>query len=148
MESQTDNEFDGKHIFLIDYSGIISFLLYAIAFVFAFLTWYFPISQNSRAFEIYSRNISTIVAVYLLGRFFIQYYTLHTGFDFMSTKKSLKVISILLASASAVKIILSAYFAYAYLLQAGNMVGLYYVGEIVIWAAVGVFAIAYCKRLH
>lgn len=122
--------------------GAISFVISVLDLSLMFLV---NIPENVDPVEIYARVLSSAFAILVMGFFFDRFYRLHFLGDRI-LMKPLKVISIILAAAAVVKVLISAYYLYFCILN-GNIVLLYYAGEILLWSVMAIFAWLYYRRM-
>lgn len=124
---------------------IAGILLFIFPLFYLFLLFYIEISPFADPVEIYLRNISSVVALFVLGGFLDLYYKSY--FDLNErVMRSFKAIVVCLAIAAIIKVLISIFYLIV-CISNGNFVLWFYVGEIIIWTAVAIFAILYHKRL-
>lgn len=131
---QIDPHKDAKRAGLL--ALIISFSAFIVAIVQLLLTISIDVSLSKEPLQVYHRNLSSIVAFFLLSYFFNKYS------DHM---KPSKVIAVLLLLACLAKVAISAYYTMN-LLSESNLVGLYYLCDAAVWLMVAVFAIFYFRK--
>jgi len=112
------------------------------------MTVIFPVGPTSVPKEIYTRNYSSIIALIIMGIFCLRYYFFHSrSYNPSRDMKFLKISALVAAVAGLVKIGISIFFAVPYLINK-NMVGLYYIGEILMWGSLSMFLIGYYLKLN
>lgn len=125
-------------------SVLIIALISIVSIVSLSLLFYVEVGAGVNPIEIYVRVLSTVVCLLILGAFFARYYCY---LRFMNnSSRRLKIVSFILAAAGFIKVAISIYYFSLCLLH-HNMVAAFYVGEILVWTAVAIFAIMYIKRL-
>ena len=132
---------------LVWLSSVLRFLTLAVALLDLVLLVTLGISASADPLEIYVRNISTIAALVVLAYFFDRYFYFHNADIIDSYMLSLKTACLLLSIAGIVKVIISGYY-FAFCLANGNFVMFFYVGEILVWSMISLFAFYYYKRLR
>lgn len=132
---------------LVYLSSVLRFLIFAFVLVDLVLLATMSISEAADPVEIYVRNISSIAALIVLASFFNYYYFYHTADINQYYMRSLKIASFFLFIAGIVKVIISGYY-FAFCLANGNFVMFFYVGEILVWSMISLFAFYYYKRLR
>lgn len=137
-----------KQINISRYAGSITIITVIAAIVQLLLTIFIRVGAKSDPTEVYLRNFSSIAALFILADFFYKFRMLHStnlSINKMKYIKSISVTSIILAVACLVKVAISAKYALQYV-QIGNLIGIYYIGEVAVWTAVALFCIAYLRR--
>lgn len=104
------------------------------------------IGSNADAVEIYVRNISSIVAIIIAGLFFDNFRKAHQT-THTENMKYLKRVTVWMGIAAIIKVLISIYYL-VHCILSGNIVLLFYVGEILVWSALAFFAFSYHKRLN
>jgi len=119
-----------------------------IAIIQGIMTAVIPVGPASNPPEVYTRNISSIVCLFLLGYFFVLWSRINGG-DAHSQKKTdmFKFITLLMSAASLVKTAISGYFVLNYM-SIGNKIFYYYLGEVIVWCCCTVFFVSYFYRLR
>jgi len=122
---------------------VASIIFFVVAMFLVVLTIGVPVGGGSSAREIYTRNISTVLAFFAMSNFFGKYSKLqHEG-----NTRAMQSAAFILFLASLVKIgIAIRYFAIC--LINGNIILAYYIGEFIVWLAVAFFAISYYRRIN
>jgi len=139
------SENDRRSLCDLAYYGGVAFIVLAV--VLAVLTFVFPAGKGVSLWTVLLRNLTTVVAMLILGKFLRMWAVVYSGmFPIVKIMKSYKRITILVAVASAVKMIVSFVYALILLLEA-NLTGIYYAGEVIVWGALMVFFINYASKL-
>lgn len=139
----------GKNKIKIDtdkVAQVLSIMLFVCPCILFLMAVFTNAAALSRPMEFYIRCFSSLGAILMFGVFFNKYYLSHNVMLSRRFMKSFKTITICLLAASAVKVILSFVFMVSSILRDDLML-FYYLGEIIIWGAVGVFAFAYYQKL-
>jgi len=126
---------------------VFGFLFFIIAVFQLALTVFISVGSGSDPTEVYLRNYSSVAALMVLADFMILYHKFHfkeIGFIYM---KSIRQITAFLAFASIVKVAVSTFYFFRYL-PTGNIVGTYYLGEMLVWTAMTLFSIVYYRRVR
>lgn len=131
---------------MVTVARILSVLLAVIPLFYLYLLFSVGVSPNADASEILIRNLSSVFALVVMGFFFDFYYMIHTDRKIFFMK-SLRIATVALAIAGAVKVLVSLYYLFICLFN-GNIIVWFYVGELLIWSAIAVFAILFRKRLE
>lgn len=125
-------------------AGTVSVGVALVQFV---LTFIFPIASPSVALEVYSRNLTSVLALLIFGLFLRRWATFHAESGKTNSKmKKLKILAVLVTVAACVKVGISALYALINLAE-GNLTGLYYAGDALVWIFVAAFFIAYSRRI-
>lgn len=121
--------------------GILTLLA---SMLYLFLLFYVDIGGNANPVEIYIRVISSVLAMLVLSFFFEVYYKFHSHMG--ASGRDLKRVSIFLAVAGAIKVVISIYYLIICLINS-NLIFLFYLGEILVWMNVALFALIYFKYI-
>jgi len=122
-------------------------VLFVIAAVHLLLTLVFPVSAAANKFEIYSRNVVSIVTLICMGMFLKQWAVYNSDDDHKADNmKPLKILTLVVSVACALKGLISALFCAMQLLS-GNLTGLFYFGEFVFCVALFIFFINYYRNI-
>lgn len=147
MEEWTDSDLDQLYDILIRLSDVLRYLIPALALVLLVLLFAMNISAAADPVEIYVRNLSSIAALTVLAIFFNRYYHFHTTVIDQYYMRPLKIASLLLFIAGIIKVIISVYY-FVFCFASGNFIMFFYVGEILVWLMISLFAICYFQRLR
>jgi len=111
------------------------------------LTFLFPIKSSSVALEVYSRNLISVLALFILGMFLRRWAMFNNGSGKTHSKmEKLKILAVLVTIVACVKVGISALYAFINLAD-GNLTGLYYAGDALVWIFVAAFFTAYSRRI-
>lgn len=137
----------GGRVFLSAISEYLGFGIMIVAAFLAFMTLIIPVGAASDAFEVYVRNISTIICLLLLGNFFITWSALNGGKKCSQMKTNMyRTTTLVMAIASFIKAFISLCFIFKYMMV-NNFIFLYYLGEVLVWGCCTFFFISYYLRL-
>lgn len=123
-------------------------LLFAIAVLQLVITIIYPVGQNTRPFDVYSRNISAIVVYAILGVYLTSWSVYkQKKHHSRSTMKTMKIITIIVIVSCIIKAILAFYYT-ATQFNPNHFSWIYYVGEVLAWASLSIYFITYLKSKH
>lgn len=124
---------------LCKFAHKVPIIFYLIAVIELFMTVFIPLSEESKAFEIYSRNYSNVVCLIFLGYYFDQlgYYFSKKEHSIRNMKK-IKILSLIAAVACFLKVIISIVLCLENM-SIENMIYFFYICELTAWGMLGVF---------
>lgn len=134
------------HRMLMTSSLLANVLFLLVPAGYAVMVMSIGIGSNADAVEIYVRNVSSIVAIIIAGLFFDNFRKAHQT-THTENMKYLKHVTVWMGVAAIIKVLISMYYL-VYCIKGGNIVLLFYVGEILLWSALALFAFCYYKRLN
>ena len=137
---------DRHHLKVVRLSRVLGILLFLVSLGYLFMLLSIEIGPGVDAVEIYVRNLSSIIAILIASRFFNALYLSYTTAN-KYDMKSLRIASIALAVAGIIKVLISLFYLIVCIVN-GNIVMWFYVGEIIVWGAIALFAVLYYKKLR
>ena len=137
---------DRHHLKVVRLSRVLGILLFLVPLGYLFMLLSIEIGPGVDAVEIYVRNISSIIAILIASRFFNGLYLSYTTAN-KYDMKNLRIATIALAVAGIIKVLISLFYLIVCIAN-GNIVMWFYVGEIIVWGAIALFAVLYYKKLR
>jgi len=128
-------------------SAILSIVIIIVTILQLLMIAVIPVEATQNPTEIYVRIGSSIAALMILGQFFYRYHCEHLYLNnSFRPMLILKIVTIAAAIAGCVKVAISIYYGIV-CLGFKNLIGLYYVGEIIMWGLITLFMFAYYRQL-
>ncbi len=125
---------------------IASILFLAVPLGYVFLMLCINVAPATNSVEIYVRNISSVVAIVTVGIFLDYFRRTHETSE-PKYMKRLKQVTVYMGIAALIKVLISIYYL-IYCIKSGNIILLFYVGEILVWSSLALFSLRYYKRMN